>query len=76
MPQEVLDVLRINGDGDWFIINKTSDIHRVRFIPDENSLPVGLPDIDPVSNPTIYIDEDTGIISFCLAASTGVIPAF
>lgn len=75
MPQEVRDVLRIGGDGDWFIENRTSDIHRVRFIPEENSLPVSSPDIDLPSNPTIHIDEDTGIISFCLAASTGEIPA-
>ncbi|MEN4984026.1 hypothetical protein [Acinetobacter modestus] len=75
MPQEVLDVLKINGDGDWFIENRTSDIHRVRFIPDEDSLPVESPDIDLASNPTIHIDEETGIISFCLAASHGAIPA-
>jgi len=68
MPQEVSDVLHINGDGDWFIENRTSDIHRVRFIPDEDSLPVESPDIDPASNPTIHIDEETGVISFCLAA--------
>ncbi|KXZ65131.1 hypothetical protein AVENLUH7437_01547 [Acinetobacter venetianus] len=49
MPQEVSDVLHINGDGDWFIENRTSDIHRVRFIPDEDSLPVESPDIDLAS---------------------------
>ncbi|KXZ68752.1 hypothetical protein [Acinetobacter venetianus] len=68
MPQEVSDVLHINGDGDWFIENRTSDIHRVRFIPDEDSLPIEPPILDPASNPTIHIDEETGIISFCLAA--------
>ncbi|MCR4529861.1 hypothetical protein [Acinetobacter venetianus] len=67
MPQEVSDILHINGDGDWFIENRTSEVHRVRFIPDEDSLPIEPPILDPASNPTIHIDVESGVISFCLA---------